>query len=263
MNFEAAPKFYTQEPYYSNFNAEFPFDETEDQISAIAEIHEDLAKGVPMDRLICGDVGYGKTEVAIRAAFTVALSGHQVAILVPTTLLCRQHHENLTKRFSKSPIKVAQLSRLVSPSEASETIDKVAKGEVDILIGTHAILSDKINFKKLGLLIIDEEQHFGVKQKEKLKTLRTDVHILSLTATPIPRTLQMSLVGLRELSIISTAPVNRQSIKTKVLNFDVKTIKEAIKNEITRNGQLYYVCPRVKQIEEVEEFLKEENHLFI
>ena len=255
---ETAPKFFTQEPYYSNFNAEFPFDETEDQIKAIAEIHDDLVKGTPMDRLICGDVGYGKTEVAIRAAFTVALSGHQVAILVPTTLLCRQHHENLTKRFSKSPIKVAQLSRLVSSSEANETIDKVSKGEVDILIGTHAILSDKINFKKLGLLIIDEEQHFGVKQKEKLKTLRTDVHILSLTATPIPRTLQMSLVGLRELSIISTAPVNRQSIKTKVVNFDSKIIKDAIKNEISRNGQLYYVCPRVKQIEEVEEFLKEE-----
>ena len=255
---ETAPKFTIQEPYYSNFNAEFPFDETEDQITTIAEIHSDLLKGTPMDRLICGDVGYGKTEVAIRGAFTVALSGHQVAILVPTTLLCRQHYENFTKRFSKSPIRIAQLSRLVTQQESRETIEKVSNGDIDILIGTHAILSDKIKFRKLGLLIIDEEQHFGVKQKEKLKTLRTDVHILSLTATPIPRTLQMSLVGLRELSIISTAPVNRQSIKTKVLNFDKNIIKDAIGNELKRNGQLYYVCPRVKQIEEVEDFLKSE-----
>ena len=255
---ESAPKFHIQEPYYSNFNAEFPFDETEDQVNAISEIHEDLAKGTPMDRLICGDVGFGKTEVALRAAFTVGLSGYQVAILVPTTLLCRQHFENLTERFKKSPIKIGQLSRLVSKKESQQTIENVANGEIDILIGTHSILSEKISFKKMGLLIIDEEQHFGVKQKEKLKKLRTNVHILSLTATPIPRTLQMSLVGLRELSIISTAPVNRQSIKTKVLNFDIESIKEAIINEVNRNGQLYYVCPRVNQIQEVEDFLKSE-----
>ena len=181
-----------------------------------------------MDRLVCGDVGYGKTEVALRGAINVALGGSQVAIIVPTTLLCRQHYENFTSRFKNLPLKISQLSRLVSKIDADQTIEGINNGQVDIVVGTHALLTDKIKFKKLGLLIIDEEQHFGVNQKEKIKNLKSDIHILSLTATPIPRTLQMSLVGLRELSIISTAPINRQTIKTEVLSFNEDKIKEAI-----------------------------------
>ena len=211
---------------------------------------------MPMDRLICGDVGYGKTEVALRGAFNVALAGSQVAVIVPTTLLCRQHYENFTSRFKNIPLKIAQLSRLVSKIDADRTIERINDGEIDIVVGTHALLADKVKFKKLGLLIIDEEQHFGVNQKEKIKNLKSDIHILSLTATPIPRTLQMSLVGLRDLSIISTAPVNRQTIKTEVLSFDDNVIKDAIIAEKNRGGQIYYVCPRVRELDEVEEFLK-------
>ena len=251
-----APKFKTVEPYYTNFVNEFPYDETEDQVNVTSEILNDLNTGMPMDRLVCGDVGYGKTEVALRGAFNVAIGGSQVAVIVPTTLLCRQHYENFKKRFENSPLKISQLSRLVSKDCANETIEKVNNGEIDIVVGTHALISDKIKFKKLGLLIIDEEQHFGVSQKEKIKNLKSNVHILSLTATPIPRTLQMSLVGLRDLSIISTAPVNRQTIKTEVISFDEETIKSAIEFENSRGGQVYYVCPRVKQLDEIEHYLK-------
>ena len=253
-----APKFKTVEPYYTNFVNEFPYDETEDQVNVTSEILNDLNTGMPMDRLVCGDVGYGKTEVALRGAFNVAIGGSQVAVIVPTTLLCRQHYENFKKRFENSPLKISQLSRLVSKDSANQTIEKVNNGEIDIVVGTHALLSDKIKFKKLGLLIIDEEQHFGVSQKEKIKNLKSNVHILSLTATPIPRTLQMSLVGLRDLSIISTAPVNRQIIKTEVISFDEETIKSAIEFENSRGGQVYYVCPRVKQLDEIEHYLKRE-----
>ena len=253
-----APKFKTVEPYYTNFVNEFPYDETEDQVNVTSEILNDLNTGMPMDRLVCGDVGYGKTEVALRGAFNVAIGGSQVAVIVPTTLLCRQHYENFKKRFENSPLKISQLSRLVSKDSANQTIEKVNNGEIDIVVGTHALLSDKIKFKKLGLLIIDEEQHFGVSQKEKIKNLKSNVHILSLTATPIPRTLQMSLVGLRDLSIISTAPVNRQTIKTEVISFDEETIKSAIEFENSRGGQIYYVCPRVKQLNEIEHYLKRE-----
>ena len=253
-----APKFKTVEPYYTNFVNEFPYDETEDQVNVTSEILNDLNTGMPMDRLVCGDVGYGKTEVALRGAFNVAIGGSQVAVIVPTTLLCRQHYENFKKRFENSPLKISQLSRLVSKDSANQTIEKVNNGEIDIVVGTHALLSDKIKFKKLGLLIIDEEQHFGVSQKEKIKNLKSNVHILSLTATPIPRTLQMSLVGLRDLSIISTAPVNRQTIKTEVISFDEETIKSAIEFENSRGGQIYYVCPRVKQLDEIEHYLKRE-----
>ncbi len=253
-----APKFKTVEPYYTNFVNEFPYDETEDQVNVTSEILNDLNTGMPMDRLVCGDVGYGKTEVALRGAFNVAIGGSQVAVIVPTTLLCRQHYENFKKRFENSPLKISQLSRLVSKDSANQTIEKVNNGEIDIVVGTHALLSDKIKFKKLGLLIIDEEQHFGVSQKEKIKNLKSNVHILSLTATPIPRTLQMSLVGLRDLSIISTAPVNRQIIKTEVISFDEETIKSAIEFENSRGGQIYYVCPRVKQLDEIEHYLKRE-----
>ena len=252
----SAKKFKTQEPYYSNFVNEFEHDETEDQNRSISDILHDLNRGVPMDRLICGDVGYGKTEVAVRAAFNVALNGYQVAILVPTTLLCRQHFETFTKRFANTPIKIRQISRLVKSKDAKNTIEEVNNGEVDIIIGTHALLSEKIKFNNLGMLILDEEQHFGVTQKEKIKKIKSDIHVLSLTATPIPRTLEMSLVGLRELSIISTSPVNRKDIITDVMNFDSSAISEAIKKEIERGGQIFIVCPRISDIAEVEDFLK-------
>ena len=249
-------KYRIQEPYYSNFINEFEFQDTEDQVNATSDILADLSHGAPMDRLICGDVGFGKTEVALRGAFNVALNGAQVAIIVPTTLLCQQHYENFIKRFKNFPIKIGQLSRLVSASDTSSTLEKINNGELDIVVGTHALLSDKIKFKNLGMLIIDEEQHFGVSQKEKIKNLRSDLHVLSLTATPIPRTLQMSLVGLRDLSIISTAPLNRQSIATEVINFNEQDLTDAIQKELNRDGQVYYVCPRIKELKEVDDFLK-------
>ena len=252
----SAKKFKTQEPYYSNFVSDFEHDETEDQIRSISDILHDLNRGVPMDRLICGDVGYGKTEVAVRAAFNVALGGHQVAILVPTTLLCRQHYETFSKRFENTPIKIRQLSRLVKRKDALNTIDEINDGSVDIIIGTHALLSDKIKFNNIGMLILDEEQHFGVTQKEKIKKIKSDIHVLSLTATPIPRTLEMSLVGLRELSIISTSPVNRKDIVTDVIDFNSKLLSKAIKDEVKRKGQVFIVCPRISDIPEVEDFLK-------
>ena len=248
-------KFRTQEPYYSNFVKEFEHNETDDQNRAISDILRDLNRGIPMDRLVCGDVGYGKTEVAVRAAFNVALGGCQVAILVPTTLLARQHYETFKKRFKSSPIKVSQLSRLVKKDIANKTIEEVSSGKIDIIIGTHALLGNKIKFNKLGLLILDEEQHFGVAQKEKIKNIRLNIHVLSLTATPIPRTLEMSLVGLRDLSIISTSPLNRLDIDTKVLNFNLSIVKSAIENEISRKGQIFFVCPRISDIADAEEFL--------
>ena len=252
-----AHSFKTQEPYYSNFVKEFEHNETDDQTRSISDILQDLNKGTPMDRLVCGDVGYGKTEVAVRAAFNVAMEGFQVAILVPTTLLCRQHYETFSKRFKSSPIKVGQLSRLVKKTEINKTLTNIENGEVDIVIGTHALLSNKIKFKNLGLLILDEEQHFGVAQKEKIKNMRSDIHVLSLTATPIPRTLEMSLVGLRDLSIISTSPVNRQDIATEVISFNNQIVKKAIEDESKRKGQIFFVCPRISDLIEVENFLKE------
>lgn len=252
-----APLFRTQEPHYSNFLREFDHVDTEDQINATSEILNDINSGMPMDRLICGDVGYGKTEVALRAAFNVAMNDFQVAFIVPTTLLSNQHYNNFVERFKKFPIKVCQLSRLVNKSEAEKNIEMINSGEANIVVGTHALLSKKINFKELGLLIIDEEQHFGVSQKEKIKSFRSDVHVLSLTATPIPRTLQMSLVGLRDLSIISTAPLNRQPINTEIVEFKNVNIIEAIKSEINRDGQVYYVCPRISDLKDIENFLEE------
>ncbi len=219
-------------------------------------VQEPYYSGLPMDRLICGDVGFGKTEVALRGAFNVAMSGAQVAFIVPTTLLCSQHYENFTKRFKNFPLKVDQISRLNSTSENNKIIERINSGESDVVVGTHALLNSKIKFKKLGMLIIDEEQHFGVSQKEKIKSLRSNVHVLALTATPIPRTLQMSLVGLRDLSIISTAPLNRQNINTEVIDFNDEKIISAIEYELSRNGQVYYVCPRINELKEVEDFLK-------
>ena len=243
---------------FDEFCARFPYEETEDQLNAIGDVLGDLAAGRPMDRLICGDVGFGKTEVALRAAFVMAMSGQQVAIVCPTTLLARQHFKTFNTRFQGWPIKVRQLSRLVPAKEAAETREGLARGEIEIVVGTHAVLSQQVTFKDLGLVIVDEEQHFGVKHKEKLKALRADVHMLTLTATPIPRTLQMALSGIREMSIIATPPVDRLAVRTYVTPFDPVTIREALLREKYRGGQAYYVAPRLSDLPELERFLREQ-----
>jgi transcription-repair coupling factor (superfamily II helicase) len=243
---------------FDEFCARFPYDETDDQLAAIGDVLEDLAAGKPMDRLICGDVGFGKTEVALRAAFVTAMSGQQVAVVCPTTLLARQHYKTFVDRFQGWPVKVRQLSRLVPAKEAAETREALGKGEVEIVIGTHAILSKQVSFRDLGLVIVDEEQHFGVKAKERLKELRTDVHVLTLTATPIPRTLQLSLSGIREMSIIATPPVDRLAVRTYITPRDPVVVREALLREKYRGGQAYYVAPRVADLPELERFLREQ-----
>ena len=243
---------------WEEFSARFPYQETEDQLRAIAEVMEDMHSGAPMDRLICGDVGFGKTEVAMRAAFVAAMSGVQVAVIAPTTLLARQHAASFRERFRGFPLEVRQLSRFVSAKEAQQTRDGLARGTVDIVIGTHALLAKGIRFNNLGLLVIDEEQHFGVGHKERLKQLRSDIHVLTLTATPIPRTLQLSLTGVRDLSIIGTPPIDRLAIRTYVSEFDSVTIREALLREHYRGGQSFYVVPRISDLPEIEEFLKEQ-----
>lgn len=245
------------EGLYDEFCARFPYDETDDQIGAIDDVIDDLGKGRPMDRLICGDVGFGKTEVALRAAFVAAMAGEQVALVCPTTLLSRQHYRTFVERFAGWPIRIAQLSRMVGAKEAAETRKDLANGQVDIIIGTHALLAKSIAFGHLGLLIIDEEQHFGVNHKERLKQLRSDVHVLTLTATPIPRTLQMALSGVRELSLIATPPVDRLAVRTYVSPFDPVVIREALLREHYRGGQSFYVCPRISDLGEVADYLKE------
>ncbi|PIE11128.1 MAG: transcription-repair coupling factor [Rhodobacterales bacterium] len=242
---------------WEEFAARFPYQETDDQLSAIGDVIEDLGSGRPMDRLVCGDVGFGKTEVAMRAAFVAAMSGAQVAVIAPTTLLARQHYKSFAERFRGFPMEVKQLSRFVSAGEAQKTRDGMARGTVDIVIGTHALLAKGVRFEHLGLLIIDEEQHFGVAHKERLKQLRSDVHVLTLTATPIPRTLQLSLSGVRDLSIIGTPPVDRLAIRTYVSEFDGITIREALLREHYRGGQSFYVVPRIKDLKEIEEFLRD------
>ncbi|WP_370162840.1 transcription-repair coupling factor [Limimaricola soesokkakensis] len=253
-----APRLEPQDSIWEQFLARFPYDETEDQLQAIEDVLNDLESGHPMDRLICGDVGFGKTEVAIRAAFVAAMSGVQVAVIAPTTLLARQHYKNFAERFRGFPINVRPLSRFVSAKEASDTRAGLTDGKVDIVIGTHALLSKSVKFRDLGLLIIDEEQHFGVNHKERLKSLRTDVHVLTLTATPIPRTLQMSLTGVRDLSIIGTPPGDRLAIRSYVSEFDTVTVREALLRERFRGGQSFFVVPRVSDLPEIEEFLKTE-----
>ncbi|MBV8651820.1 MAG: transcription-repair coupling factor, partial [Alphaproteobacteria bacterium] len=243
------------EGLYEEFAARFPYPETEDQLRAIEETLTDLASGKPMDRLICGDVGFGKTEVALRAAFVAALSGTQVAVVVPTTLLCRQHHRTFVQRFAGLPVRIAQLSRLVTAKEASDIKRNLADGRIDIVVGTHAILGKGVKFSRLGLLIVDEEQHFGVKQKEKLKQLKSNVHVLTLTATPIPRTLQLALSGVREMSIIATPPVDRLAVRTFVMPYDGVVAREAITREHHRGGQSFYVVPRISDIETVRDQL--------
>lgn len=241
---------------YDSFAARFPYTETDDQLRAIQDVLDDMTSGQPMDRLICGDVGFGKTEVALRAAFVAAMSGVQVAIIAPTTLLARQHYQGFAERFRGFPLNVRPLSRFVSSKDAQLTRDGISRGTVDIVVGTHALLAKSIRFQNLGLLIIDEEQHFGVAHKERLKQLRTDIHVLTLTATPIPRTLQLSLSGVRDLSIIGTPPVDRLAIRTYVSEFDAITIREALLRERYRGGQSFYVVPRISDLPEIEEFLK-------
>ena len=241
---------------YEEFCARFPFNETDDQARAIDETITALASGRPMDRLICGDVGFGKTEVAMRAAFVAALNGQQVAVVVPTTLLARQHYQTFCDRFAGLPVVIRQLSRLVAGQQAREVRAGIADGTVDIVIGTHALLGKSIAFRDLALLIVDEEQHFGVAQKERLKKLRSDVHVLTLSATPIPRTLQLALTGVRELSLIATPPVDRLAVRTFVLPYDPVTVREAIMREHFRGGQTFYVCPRIEDISRLEERLR-------
>lgn len=240
---------------FNDFVARFAFNETEDQQAAIDAVLEDLASGRPMDRLICGDVGFGKTEVALRAAFVAALSGKQVAVVVPTTLLARQHYKTFVNRFSGLPIRLAQASRLVSTADLKRTQLELSEGKIDIVVGTHALLSKSIRFKDLGLLIIDEEQHFGVAHKERLKEMRAEVHVLTLSATPIPRTLQLAMTGVRELSIIATPPVDRLAVRSFVAPFDALVVREALLRERYRGGQSFYVVPRIDDLAEVKAFL--------
>jgi transcription-repair coupling factor (superfamily II helicase) len=233
---------------FEEFCARFPFAETEDQTRAIADVLEDLASGRPMDRLICGDVGFGKTEVALRAAFVAAMAGAQVAVVVPTTLLARQHFRTFSERFTGLPVRVAQLSRMVNAKDAAEVRKGLADGTVNIVVGTHALLAKSVSFAELGLLIVDEEQHFGVAHKERLKALRADVHVLTLTATPIPRTLQLALTGVREMSLIATPPVDRLAVRTFIMPFDQVVIREAIQRERFRGGQVFCVVPRIEDL---------------
>ena len=242
---------------WDEFCARFPFAETEDQARAIADVLEDLASGRPMDRLICGDVGFGKTEVALRAAFVAAMSGAQVAVVVPTTLLARQHFRTFSERFSGLPVKIAQLSRMVPAKEAAEVRRGITNGSVNIVIGTHALLAKSVEFADLGLLVVDEEQHFGVAHKERLKHLKADVHVLTLTATPIPRTLQLALTGVREMSLIATPPVDRLAVRTFIMPFDAVVIREAIQRERFRGGQAFCVVPRIEDLPRMAERLAE------
>ncbi len=261
LDIAAARELKTAEPtnagqgLYEEFAARFPYEETDDQLNAIEDALTDLASGKPMDRLVCGDVGFGKTEVALRAAFVAAMSGMQVAVIAPTTLLARQHFKSFSERFANWPVQVRHLSRMVTQKEANETRDGLKSGAVDIVVGTHALLSQSIEFKRLGLLVVDEEQRFGVKHKERLKELKADVHVLTLSATPIPRTLQMALTGIRDLSIIATPPVDRLSVRTYVTEFDTVTIREALLREKYRGGQAFFVAPRISDLAALEAFM--------
>jgi transcription-repair coupling factor (superfamily II helicase) len=252
-----APVLTPPEGLYDEFAARFPYEETEDQQTAIEAVMEDLAAGKPMDRLICGDVGFGKTEVALRAAFVVAMAGKQVAVVVPTTLLCRQHFKTFSERFAGLPVKLAQASRLVGAKDLAAAKGGLADGSVDIIVGTHALLGKGIKFRDLGLLVVDEEQHFGVRHKERLKELKSDVHVLTLSATPIPRTLQLALTGVRELSLITTPPIDRLAVRTFISPFDPLVVREALLRERYRGGQSFYVCPRIIDLAERHAFLAE------
>jgi transcription-repair coupling factor (superfamily II helicase) len=250
-----APQLAAAQGLYDEFCAGFPYEETDDQRVAIDAALDDLASGRPMDRLVCGDVGFGKTEVALRAAFVTAMAGKQVAVVVPTTLLARQHFKTFSDRFRALPVHVAQASRLVGNAGLAKVREGIAAGTIDIVIGTHALLGKTVKFRDLGLLVVDEEQHFGVAHKERLKTLRAEVHVLTLTATPIPRTLQLALTGVRELSIIASPPIDRLAVRTSVSPFDPLIVREALLRERYRGGQSFYVCPRIENLAEAKEFL--------
>ena len=250
-----APKLTAAPSVYAEFCARFPYPETDDQDRTIAEVLADLASGRPMDRLVCGDVGFGKTEVALRSAFVAAMAGKQVALLAPTTLLVRQHLRTFRDRFRVWPVRIGGLSRMTKPAEAALVRKEIAAGALGIVIGTHALLAKGVSFHDLGLLIVDEEQRFGVAHKERLKELRAGVHVLTLTATPIPRTLQIALAGVRELSLIATPPVDRLAIRSFILPFDAVVVREAIQRELGRGGQVFYVCPRVSDLAEAADFV--------
>ncbi len=243
---------------YPAFVDRFPFTETDDQDRAIGDVLDDLSAGKPMDRLVVGDVGFGKTEVALRAAFVAAMAGQQVAVVCPTTLLARQHFTNFRARFEGFPLNIGRLSRLVPAAEAKATKEGLESGQVDIVIGTHAVLAKGVEFKRLGLVIVDEEQRFGVTHKERLKSLKADVHVLTLTATPIPRTLQMAMSGLRELSVIQTPPVDRLAVRTYVMPWDPVVLREALLREHYRGGQSFIVTPRIADLPDIEQYLREE-----
>ena len=245
--FAYSPDSYLQ----TELEASFMYEDTPDQLKTTQAIKEDMESPTPMDRLVCGDVGFGKTELAIRAAFKAVADSKQVAVLVPTTILCHQHYRSFSKRLEGFPAKVDFINRFKSAKQVTETLKKVANGEVDILIGTHKLISDKVKFKELGLMIIDEEQKFGVAVKDKLKTLKTTVDTLTLTATPIPRTLQFSLMGARDLSVINTPPPNRQPVLTEIIQFNEETLRDAISYEVSRGGQVYFVHNRLQNIKEV------------
>ncbi|MGA9214158.1 MAG: transcription-repair coupling factor, partial [Methylocella sp.] len=253
---KAAPKLVPPENLYAEFCAGFPYEETDDQQAAIDAVLDDMASGRPMDRLVCGDVGFGKTEVALRAAFAASIEGKQVAVIVPTTLLARQHYKNFAARFAHLPVKIAHMSRMAGAAGLKSAKLGAASGEFDIVVGTHAVLGKGVSFKDLGLVVVDEEQHFGVKHKERLKELRAEVHVLTLSATPIPRTLQLALTGVRELSIIATPPVDRLTVRTFISPFDELLVREALLRERYRGGQSFYVCPRIEDIEEASAFLR-------
>lgn len=240
---------------HTEFDSFFPYEETPDQIKAIEDIKKDMESERPMDRLICGDVGYGKTEVAMKAAFKAVYDGRQVAVLVPTTILCEQHYRNFKTRFSAFPVSIDYLSRFKSRKEQKETIRALSNGDIDIIIGTHGLLGKEISFHNLGLLVIDEEHRFGVRQKEKIKELKKGVDVITLTATPIPRTLSMALSDIREMSIIETPPEERLSVKSTVSHFDERLIKDAITKELERNGQVFFVHNKIKDIYKIADYL--------
>ena len=249
--------FHAVDDYYEEFASTFEFEETPDQAKAIEEINDDMDDTKPMDRLICGDAGFGKTEIAIRAAFRAVMDGKQAAVLVPTTILAEQHNQTFRRRLEGYPIRIETLNRFKTRKEQAAIAEDITKGQIDIVIGTHRILQSDIAFKKLGLVIVDEEQRFGVNHKEKLKKLRTMVDVLTLSATPIPRTLELSLVGIRDLSIINTPPVDRQAIKTHVLEFDRDFIRDAIRRELSRGGQVFFLHDRVHSIHSMEKLVRE------
>ena len=240
---------------YETFCARFPYNETDDQLESIEAVIEDFGSGRPMDRLVCGDVGFGKTEVALRAAFIVAMSGAQTAIIAPTTLLARQHARTFKERFEGLPIEIREMSRLVGQKEIAAVRQELKDGKIDIVIGTHALLSKEVELQNPGLVIIDEEQRFGVKHKEQLKKLKSEIHVLTLSATPIPRTLQLALTGVRDLSLIATPPVDRLAVRTYVTPFDPVIIREALLREKYRAGQSFFICPHISNLDEITEFL--------